>query len=91
MTVATGSGTTCRNDHCTKYGGFDKLNHRKLNLFDSPLAAILSSSSFLICVRDSSGAEGNPGGFPYGNRRGRSDSGATNSPAAEGRNALLPQ
>ena len=33
---STGSGTTRRNDCYTKYGGFDKLNHRNANLLDSP-------------------------------------------------------
>ena len=33
---STGSGTACRNDHGTKYGGFDKLNHRKLNFLVIP-------------------------------------------------------
>ena len=36
LSLSKGSGTTRRNDCYTKYGGFDKLNHRNANLLDSP-------------------------------------------------------
>ena len=39
---STGSGTSRRNDCYTKYGGFDKLNHRNVNLLDSLFFAILN-------------------------------------------------
>ena len=37
LSLSKGSGTTRRNDCYTKCGGFDKLNHRNANLWDSPL------------------------------------------------------
>ena len=42
LSLSKGSGTTRRNDCYTKCGGFDKLNHRNANLWDSPL--------FLFCI-----------------------------------------
>ena len=36
LSLSKGSGTTRRNDCYTKCGGFDKLNHRNVNLLDSP-------------------------------------------------------
>ena len=42
LSLSKGSGTTRRNDCYTKCGGFDKLNHRNANLFDTPL--------FLFCI-----------------------------------------
>ena len=48
LSLSKGSGTTCRNDHCTKYGGFDKLNHRKLNFLDSPEKEIFMVMFFVL-------------------------------------------
>ena len=38
LRLSKGSGITRRNDCYTKFGGFDKLNHRNANLLDSPLS-----------------------------------------------------
>ena len=35
LSLSKGSGTTRRNDCYTKCGGFDKLNHRNANFWDS--------------------------------------------------------
>ena len=35
--MSKGSGITRRNDCYTKCGGFDKLNHRNANFWDTPV------------------------------------------------------
>ena len=49
LSLSKGSGTTRRNDCYTKFGGFDKLNHRNANLLDSLIIELL----FLITLRNS--------------------------------------
>ena len=41
LSLSKGSGITRRNDCYTKCGGFDKLNHRNANLFDSLLSSVV--------------------------------------------------
>ena len=39
-----GGGCPKSNNYYTKWGGFDKLNHRNANLLDSPLPTFLTKS-----------------------------------------------
>ena len=43
LSLSKDSGITRRNDCYTKYGGFDKLNHRNANLLDSPFFLSVSN------------------------------------------------
>ena len=50
LSLSKGSGTTRQNDYYTKFGGFDKLNHRNANLLDSPMTSFLFFYRLLIIL-----------------------------------------
>ena len=62
LSLSKDSGTTRRNDCYTKCGGFDKLNHRNVNLLDSPFVLIRYRSRISYPLYDLKAGVFNP---PY--------------------------